>query len=286
MEQIGLIIKDVRKALGYTQKELVEGICSQAQLSKIESGKENPSSVTLYKIAKKLGIDINYFFNVAQSPQLEYMKNIKAEMRKQVRNRNYGEVAALIKREKDKQIFQDIDSQQFFLWHEGVCVYYLERNEEKAISFLKTALRMTSRTPHFATEREIEILNSIGIIYNETKKYEESIETYTKALQLIHTEHEESYKVKIRVLYGLSKSLTAIQKFTESVDYIDLGIKECLKQETLYLFGELHYQQGVNWHHLNEKERAVQFMQKAATIFELQQNYTFSEFVHNNISML
>ncbi|KFM95688.1 XRE family transcriptional regulator [Bacillus clarus] len=50
-------IKKFRCFAGFTQFDLAKGICSQAQISKIETGNGIPSSYLLIEIAKKLDID-------------------------------------------------------------------------------------------------------------------------------------------------------------------------------------------------------------------------------------
>lgn len=62
--RIGSVMRDLRKMAGLTQQELSRDICTQAQISKIENGEEYPSSITLYKISKRLGVDVNYFLIV------------------------------------------------------------------------------------------------------------------------------------------------------------------------------------------------------------------------------
>ena len=60
----GKRFKDIRKKFGYTQDKMAEiaGIEPQS-ISKIESGKNFPLLSNLEKIADKLNIDIEDFFN-------------------------------------------------------------------------------------------------------------------------------------------------------------------------------------------------------------------------------
>ena len=58
---LGIIIKELRKK-NMSQSELCHGICSQSQISKIEKGIIYPSSILLYQLSERLGIDPNYIF--------------------------------------------------------------------------------------------------------------------------------------------------------------------------------------------------------------------------------
>ena len=44
---VGKKIKELRKQIGLSQEELAEGICTQAQISKIEKGVVYPYATTL-----------------------------------------------------------------------------------------------------------------------------------------------------------------------------------------------------------------------------------------------
>ena len=61
--EIGDKIKKAREAKGLTQKEVALTVnMDQSQYSKIEKGKTDPSSSTLEKIAKALGLTLSELF--------------------------------------------------------------------------------------------------------------------------------------------------------------------------------------------------------------------------------
>ena len=59
---IGNKLKQLRKQRGFTQKELANGICTQAMISNFEKGDSSPSSLVLFQLAERLQVDINDFF--------------------------------------------------------------------------------------------------------------------------------------------------------------------------------------------------------------------------------
>ena len=56
-----LLLKNLERK-NMSQSELCHGICSQSQISKIEKGIIYPSSILLYQLSERLGIDPNYIF--------------------------------------------------------------------------------------------------------------------------------------------------------------------------------------------------------------------------------
>jgi transcriptional regulator with XRE-family HTH domain len=62
--EIGERIRQIRIHKGMTQTELINGICSNTYISKIESGKAKPSYSFIVKIAKVLEVDTEFLLNV------------------------------------------------------------------------------------------------------------------------------------------------------------------------------------------------------------------------------
>jgi transcriptional regulator with XRE-family HTH domain len=86
---IGKTIKELRKFNGLSQTELSQGLCTQAQISKLENGTETPSSELLYFLSQRLGVDMNYFFDIKGTPRLDYVIEVQNQLRKNIRNRDY-----------------------------------------------------------------------------------------------------------------------------------------------------------------------------------------------------
>lgn len=62
---VGKKIKELREAKGLSQVDLVgkiEGNIGTTNISRIESGRTNPTLYTLYRIATALEVDIKEFF--------------------------------------------------------------------------------------------------------------------------------------------------------------------------------------------------------------------------------
>lgn len=275
-------IRHRRKQLSLTQKDLANGICTQAQISNIEKGELSPSGLILYKISEKLQVDMNFFFNMEPPGESEEAISVKNLMRKYVRQRDYQSLYYITSNESDNPVFQTKENQQFLHWHQSICKYYLKKSSFKqTIKDLDFSLKLTQIDLENYSEREIEILNSKAIIYTEEKEYDEAIKTYKKCLDYIDLLPLLSDRnIKIRILYGLSKCLTDMKKFEESISYCKLGEKLCIENETLYLLGELIYQIGNNLVKSNIRNTGIEYLDKAITVFEIQKKYSFIEIIN------
>lgn len=87
----------------------------------------------------------------------------------------------------------------------------------------------------------------------------------------------KNIQIKIRLIYGLAKLLTDLGRYRESNALCIDGLFLCKKYESLYLFGELHYQCGSNYARKGDNLKAANSFEKAINIFEIQDNYSFVE---------
>ncbi len=74
---LSIIIKELRKKKYISQSELCQGICSQSQISKIEKGIIYPSSILLYQLSERLGVDQELYICLTQNKKLKYVENVK-----------------------------------------------------------------------------------------------------------------------------------------------------------------------------------------------------------------
>lgn len=71
LKAIGARIKEVRKLLHKSQKDMAEGLgITSNHLSEIESGKTNPTAVFFLKLASVYNADIGYLFHGTGDPLL------------------------------------------------------------------------------------------------------------------------------------------------------------------------------------------------------------------------
>ncbi|MCF6129331.1 helix-turn-helix domain-containing protein [Flavobacterium sp. AS60] len=72
LKNIGKNIQDIRKSKGLSQVDLVgkmEGNIDTTNISRIESGRTNPTLYTLYRISVALEVDISDFLKSSNSSQ-------------------------------------------------------------------------------------------------------------------------------------------------------------------------------------------------------------------------
>ncbi len=63
-----------------------------------------PSSILLYQLSERLGVDPNNIFALTQNKKLKYVKNVKYVMRDCVKQKQYKELYEIVKKRKTKTI--------------------------------------------------------------------------------------------------------------------------------------------------------------------------------------
>lgn len=278
---IGNKIKELRKTVGLTQGELAEGVCTQALISRIEKGAVYPSATSLYQISKKLGVDINYFFEIATIPRLDYVKEVERQLWKLRRDRQFEEMIEIVNVEEKNQVFISHPyNLQLLLWHKGIYQFEVENDVTVALETLQTAFTLTRNLKKALSEREMEIQLTIGAIQFKENHLDEALESYNKVKQSLSLEGEVNNKsIKTRLLYNIARVLSRLSRFEESIGYCQEAIRWCIDTENLHLLAELHYQIGYNYELQGNFVKALSHVEKALLIFEMKGDQKYHHFL-------
>ena len=144
---IGEKIKTRRKELGLTQNEVAGDKISRNMLSLIESGNATPSLDTLYYIADKLNIRIEYL--VSENISLDTFNRLDAEdeIERMYRSGSYENVAYLIENIRQKS--------DYICFLGAVCSYNVAREKVRGGS-LATARKWLDKATYYATITSID----------------------------------------------------------------------------------------------------------------------------------
>ncbi|PES81751.1 transcriptional regulator [Bacillus cereus] len=274
-QDFGKIIKETRIKKKISQSELCKGICSQSQISKIEKGMIYPSSILLYQLSERLGVDPNSIFALTQNKRLRYTENVKYVINDCIKRQQYKEIYEIVKKEKNENNFQTKEDKQFLIWHEAIAIFHVNKSIKTALNLLNNALQLTLTNVDVLSEREIDILHTKALFHAENKEYEKSINILRRCLNNFNKlDFPRNKEIKLKIIYNLTLCLSLTYQHEEAIKYIDKGIKLAINLNTLYLLGELYY--GKCWGLLNLKqpneEDAANNMKKALFIFELTEN--------------
>ncbi|MFS8188820.1 helix-turn-helix domain-containing protein [Rossellomorea sp. H39__3] len=282
---VGQKIKELRKNVGLSQEELAEGICTQAQISKIERGDVFPYASTLFLISRKLGVDVNYFFDIGMTPRLDYVLEVGRQLQLARRNMNYQEMEEIVRSEEENPLFFNNNRNlQILKWHKGIYQYELNKDIKTAEETLRNSIDLTHTTDKIWTEREIEILLTLGVMYFEEGMLKKSLEVYEEVKSHVETiPYLSDHTIKTRLYYNIARALTRLGEIKQSNNYCKSAIEWCIYKDNMYLLGELHYHIGYNYELEEEYSKAIKNMEKALIVFELQGDDKFIKYIQKKI---
>ncbi|GAB6621384.1 helix-turn-helix domain-containing protein [Bacillus cereus] len=283
---LGITIKELRIKKNISQSELCHGICSQSQISKIEKGMIYPSSILLYQLSERLGIDPNNIFALTQNKRLKYVENVKYVIKDCLKQKQYKELYEIVKKEKNLNNFQTKDEKQFLMWHEAIAIFMVDKSIKTALDFLNNALKLTLTNSDFLSEREIDIMQTMAIFYAENKEYEKSINIFKRCLTNFNKlDFPRDKEIKLKLMLNLAKCFDFTYQHEETIKYIDKGIKLAINLNTLYLLGELFYLKGqcllkMKQHNV---EDVIYNWKKALFIFELTEKEYYTKMLPDEL---
>lgn len=280
---VGEKIKELRKQMGLSQKELSHNICTQAQISKIEKGEVLPLSSTLYLISRRLGVDVNYFFDIGTTPRLDYVEETFRQLKAARRNTDYHTIKQIVKAEEKNPLFtHHKKNYQLLLWHKAIYVFEIDRDFNRAVKLINEAIELTFDTVF--TEREIEIFISKGIFHYEEGFIDDSLTIYEQAFKAINQlPYLKDDTIKSRLYFNIAKSLTDQFMFDASITYCKEGIDWAIQQDNLYLLAHFHYHIGYNYELQKNFDLAIPYMQDALMIFQLVKDHRYTDYIEGKI---
>ncbi|QOY38008.1 helix-turn-helix domain-containing protein [Anaerobacillus isosaccharinicus] len=285
---IGDKIKELRMHFNILQGELAKGICTQSTISRIEKNEIIPNAYILYRMAKRLGVGMDYFYESESLLKLDYVQNVRLELARLVRERNYKEVLKLVRMEKNNPLFRRDELMQILLWREGFCVYYLNNDPEKAFQILYDALNLTPTTEKNTSVIDIDILASIAAIHDEIGQFAKSAEIYRDiSLKLKKLPANYDANLAIRVTYNSAVNAHYLANYQEAINFCNKTIELCRSNLTMYILGETYFQKGESLYALTKnKEEALFWMKKSIVIFELIKNEGAIKYVNDEMNKL
>ncbi|MDC3413188.1 helix-turn-helix domain-containing protein [Terrihalobacillus insolitus] len=286
METVGDRIKDIRKRYGISQEAIAHNICTQSEISRIENNKNLPSYTVLYKIAQKLGVDLDYLLVDKSSDNREdYLSEVKEQLKKARRVRDYKLIQEIVAIESKAPIFKRGENYKYLKWHEATACYHLNKDKNKSLHMLKTVCLSESDIENVYTELDLHVLNSIGIIYRNEQELRDARVYLEKANEIIYkTPNLSDIKIKLKIIYNLSKIYTDLIFVEKSIDLCKKGMQICIENESSFLLAEFHYQVGRNYLISGNENEGLQYWNSTLNLLDIQENQALIKFIKNEIN--
>ena len=243
---IGLFIKKKREEQHIRQEDLCRGICDKSTLSRIEHGKQEPSSGILGVLLQRLGINEDQLA-VLLGPKDFEISDLQKEIVALNSQKEYEKAAEKIRRLEQLVEPTDKITQQFILRSKALA--YFPEDYPASRDLLFQALSLT--LPDFDFDHisdyllgieEVKILNQLANSYSEAGDRRFAIHIYR---QLFEDPRNRLFNIEAELTllpllaYNYSRLLGLERRYEEEIEIATLGQKTCIKYNKCQYLGGL-----------------------------------------------
>ncbi|WP_137624733.1 helix-turn-helix transcriptional regulator [Lactiplantibacillus pingfangensis] len=247
MRILGEKVRQFRKRKGMSQKELAEGICTQATISLIEKKSKIPSMKIMMKICNRLGIRLSDVIVENDDQLYRTFKKIDSL----IRHDQLEAANDVFTKIRPKQLRSNTDKKQYY-YYEGYIQLVLNDNPDEAIFNFGMLLNQFVKSSHdmFAILATL----GTGLAYERKQSYDKAEIFVKQAVATLHTMDaqampigDDDYLQNEILIYASAAQLYAKINFPEeALELIDLALKKAQESQSLYLLDRLYAQKAAN----------------------------------------
>ena len=279
LEAFGNELKDIRKSLRLTQKDVAEQtLVSIDTLRRIENGKVMPKQETLDLMSVIFKRDLNELLLKYRLKDYSSFYKIKTSIEDKLEGGEFEDLKKDVKElkkiidEGKMSLYYIRLLKQLLLLVESVIEKTVNNDYEEALEKLIEAMKVTipdfslsNYTRFVYSSMEVRILMNMAIILRENESYEKCIEMLLLCLEALEP---DSVEERIRVYYNLSYVYHLASLYDKALYYAEEGIKTCTESKTLNGLGLLYFRKGIAEFKLN-RESYMDSLLKAVNLSEI-----------------
>ena len=266
-------LKERRKALKISQKELAEGICKQGQISRIENGEYTPGSELLYALSRKLRVSMDYFFDEQVRDEKNELENFRLVAENFISQRDYSSLKYLYNLESKSSSHLSLSDKMYLEWIQTLV--YCDDNKLEAVSKLEKLLKerniseinyLRFSNTLFNFYYDIDNLNQFNEIRDNLEKRVDNL--------IIHTIEELELSIKFN--YNISRYLWLQNNVEDALNKISETIRLCKRYRSNYLLADLYLLLGNASASFGNIDEVRDYYTKAKFLYNLDGNQEMS----------
>ena len=276
-------LKERRKALKLSQKELAEGVCKQGQISRIENGEYTPGSELLYALSRKLRVSMDYFFDEQVQDEKNELENFRLVAENFISQRDYSSLKYLYNLESKSSSHLSLSDKMYLEWIQTLVLFYCDDNKLEAVSKLEKLLKERNIS-------EINYLRFSNTLFNfyydidDLNQFNEIRDNLEKRVNnlIIHTIEELELSIKFN--YNISRYLWLQNNVEDALNKISETIRICKRYRSNYLLADLYLLLGNTSASFGNIDEVRDYYTKAKFLYNLDGNQEMSLKVEHYIA--
>lgn len=276
-------LKERRKALKMSQKELAEGICKQGQISRIENGEYTPGSELLYALSRKLRVSMDYFFDEQVQDEKNELENFRLVAENFISQRDYSSLKYLYNLESKSSSHLSLSDKMYLEWIQTLVLFYRDDNKLEAVSKLEKLLKERN----ISEINYLRFSNTLFNFYydidnlNQFNEIRDNLEKRVNNL-IIHTIEELELSIKFN--YNISRYLWLQNNVEDALNKISETIRICKRYRSNYLLADLYLLLGNASASFGNIDEVRDYYTKAKFLYNLDGNQEMSLKVEHYIA--
>ena len=268
-------LKERRKALKISQKELAEGICKQGQISRIENGEYTPGSELLYALSRKLRVSMDYFFDEQVQDEKNELENFRLVAENFISQRDYSSLKYLYNLESKSSSHLSLSDKMYLEWIQTLVLFYCDDNKFEAVSKLEKLLKERN----ISEINYLRFSNTLFNFYydidnlNQFNEIRDNLEKRVNNL-IIHTIEELELSIKFN--YNISRYLWLQNNVEDALNKISETIRICKRYRSNYLLADLYLLLGNASASFGNIDEVRDYYTKAKFLYNLDGNQEMS----------
>ena len=268
-------LKERRKALKMSQKELAEGICKQGQISRIENGEYTPGSELLYALSRRLRVSMDYFFDEQVQDEKNELENFRLVAENFISQRDYSSLKYLYNLESKSSSHLSLSDKMYLEWIQTLVLFYCDDNKLEAVSKLEKLLKERN----ISEINYLRFSNTLFNFYydidnlNQFNEIRDNLEKRVNNL-IIHTIEELELSIKFN--YNISRYLWLQNNVEDALNKISETIRICKRYRSNYLLADLYLLLGNASASFGNIDEVRDYYTKAKFLYNLDGNQEMS----------
>ena len=268
-------LKERRKALKLSQKELAEGVCKQGQIIRIENGEYTPGSELLYALSRKLRVSMDYFFDEQVQDEKNELENFRLVAENFISQRDYSSLKYLYNLESKSSSHLSLSDKMYLEWIQTLVLFYCDNNKLEAVSKLEKLIKEKNIS-------EINYLRFSNTLFNfyydidDLNQFNEIRDNLEKRVNnlIIHTIEELELSIKFN--YNISRYLWLQNNVEDALNKISETIRICKRYRSNYLLADLYLLLGNASASFGNIDEVRDYYTKAKFLYNLDGNQEMS----------
>ena len=230
-----MVLKELRKEKGLTQKELAAGVCAQSMLSAIENDVYIPNANLLINLANKLGVNLNEI-SLAKNFQTGNDVNFDKIVDQMCREHQYSQLLKFLQQSDVTAKLETTHQMQIYYYYLGVAQMQTGALKE-AVSSFKLSLAEVNHL-HLDTISRLAYLG-IGYICALQNRKTGAVDCIDLAFR---NWDEYSYEENQNILYYLAALIYfKLNDYQNSTAYLVDGVAFIAKHDSHYMLANCYF---------------------------------------------